>query len=118
MTAKEKIDEYIDKTRDWRGDLITEIRDVIHEIEPNIVEEWKWNSPVFSYNAKMICSPSAFKTHVRLNFFNGALIKDPKQLFNSGLDAKKSRAINFYEKDSMEKEALKSLITEAVKASK
>lgn len=61
MAAKEKIDEYINKANDWRGDLLFEIRTLIHEVEPDIQEEWKWNSPVFSYNGKMVCSPSAFR---------------------------------------------------------
>lgn len=114
MAAKQKIDEYISKANDWRGDLITEIRELIHEIEPEIVEEWKWNSPVFSYNSKMVCSPGAFKTHVGLNFFNGAMIEDPKGLFNSGLDAKKSRSINFNKENSIDKKALKELLTKAI----
>src|SRR5690554_5820282 len=114
MTATEKIDEYINKANDWRGKLITEIRELIHEIEPEIVEEWKWNSPVFSLKEKMVCSPGAFKTHVGLNFFNGALIEDPNGLFNSGLDAKKSRSINFNKEDNIDKEALKELLTKAI----
>jgi hypothetical protein len=115
MTAKEKIDEYINKANDWRGDLIAEIRELIHEIEPNVVEEWKWNSPVFSHNGKMVCSPGAFKTHVGLNFFDGAMIEDPDGLFNSGLDAKKSRSINFKKEDNIDKKALKALLKKAVK---
>ncbi len=114
MAAKEKIDEYISKTNDWRGDLIIEIRELIHEIEPEIVEEWKWNSPVFSHNGKMVCSPGAFKTHVGLNFFNGAMIEDPDGLFNSGLDAKKSRSINFNKENSIDKKVLKELLTKAI----
>jgi len=118
MTAKEKIDEYINKTGDWRGDLISEFRELIHEIEPNIEEEWKWNSPVFSYNGKMVCSPGAFKTHVGLNFFNGAMIEDPNGLFNSGLESKKSRSINFKQEDKIDKEALKELLKAAINYSK
>jgi len=114
MTAKEKIDEYISKANDWRGDLITEIRELIHAIEPKIVEEWKWNSPVFSYNGKMVCSPSVFKTHVGLNFFNGAMLEDPKGLFNSGLDAKKSRSINFNKESKIDKNSLKALLKKAI----
>lgn len=115
MTAKERIDEYITKANDWRGDLIKEIRELIHEVEPNITEEWKWNSPVFSHSGKMICSPGAFKTHVGLNFFNGAMIEDPDRLFNSGLEAKKSRSIHFQKEDKVNKKALKALLTKALK---
>jgi hypothetical protein len=114
MTAKEIIDEYISITNDWRGDLISEIRELIHYIEPEIVEEWKWNCAVFLHNGKMVCSTAAFKTHVKLNFFNGALIEDYNGLFNSGLDAKKSRSINFSEVDGFDKEALKELLTKAI----
>ena len=114
MAAKEKIDEYIRKANDWRGDLITEIRELIHEIEPEIVEEWKWNSPVFSHNGKMVCSPGAFKTHVGLNFFNGAMLADPNKLFNNGLESKKMRSINFKKEDKINKESLKSLLIEAL----
>ena len=115
MAANEKIDEYIRKVNDWRGDLITEIRDLIHEIEPAIVEEWKWNSPVFSHKGVMVCSPGAFKTHVGLNFFNGAMIDDPKGLFNSGLDAKKSRSIHFDKESRIDKKALKELLIKAIR---
>src|SRR5690606_39264511 len=114
MTAKEKIDEYINKANDWRGELITEIRQLIHEIAPEITEEWKWNSPVFSHKGKMVCSPGAFKTHVGLNFFNGAMIEDPNGLFNCGLDAKKSRSIHFNKESNIDKKALKELLTKAI----
>ena len=114
MTANERIDEYINKTNDWRGDLIKEIRELIHEVEPDIEEEWKWNSPVFSHNGKMICSLGAFKTHIGLNFFNGAMIEDADRFFNSGLEAKKSRSINFQKEDKIEEKALKSLLAKAV----
>jgi len=93
MTAKEKIDEYINKANDWRGDLITKIRELIHEIEPEIVEEWKWNSPVFSHKGKMVCCPGAFKTHVGLNFFNGAMLEDPNGLFPKDSQAKQMRTV-------------------------
>lgn len=114
MTAQIKIDEYIGKLQDWRGHLIKEIRECIHEIEPDIEEEWKWSSPVFSFNGKMVCSPSAFKTHVGLNFFNGAMIKDTTGLFNGGLESKKSRTINFKVGSKIDKRALKALLIKAI----
>ncbi|HMQ06931.1 MAG TPA: DUF1801 domain-containing protein [Saprospiraceae bacterium] len=110
MSPQQKIDEYIQKTNDWRGEFIKEIRDIIHEVSPDIEEEWKWNSPVFSSKGKMVCSPSAFKSHVGLNFFNGAMIDDRAGLFNSGTEAKKSRSIQFTKDSKINKEALKSLI--------
>lgn len=114
MTAKEKIDEYIGKANDWRGDLVTEIRELIHEVEPEMVEEWKWNSPVFSYKGKMVCSPGAFKNHVRLFFVNGAMLEDSNGLFNSGTDAKNARSINYKNGDKIDREALKILLVKAI----
>lgn len=118
MTAKAKIDDYISKTDDWRGSLLVEIRELIHEVDPDIEEEWKWNSPVFSHQGKMICSPSAFKTHLGLNFFNGAMIEDPDGLFNSGLEAKKSRSINFQKGDEIDKKGIKKLVKRALELNK
>ena len=114
MTATEKIDDYIGKANDWRGDLITKIRHLIHMVEPEITEEWKWNVPVFSHKGKMVCSTAAFKNHVGLNFFNGAILEDKDQLFNGGLDAKKSRSIKFQKKDSLKPEPLKRILKEAI----
>lgn len=114
MTAKAKIDEYISKTDDWRGSLLMEIRELIHEVDPDIEEEWKWNSPVFSHQGKMICSPGAFKSHLGLNFFQGAMIEDPDGLFNSGLEAKKSRSINFQKGDEIDKKGIKKLVKRAI----
>lgn len=115
MNPSEKIDQYIARTNDWKGEFITRIREIVHEAAPDITEEWKWNSPVFTYNGKMICSPGAFKKHVGINFFDGASLKDPDNLFNSGLDAKKSRSVNYYnEEDEIKIAALKELIKEAI----
>jgi hypothetical protein len=74
MTPSEKIDQYIENANDWRGEVIAQIRKTVHEVEPDIVEEWKWNSPVFSHNG-MVCSPGAFKNHVGLNFFREPIWK-------------------------------------------
>lgn len=82
MTATEKIDAYIHQTNDWRGDLIREFRKLVHQTLPDITEEYKWNSPVFTYHGKMICSLGAFKNHVGINFFDGALLDDSEGLFN------------------------------------
>ncbi|HUH27494.1 DUF1801 domain-containing protein, partial [Gelidibacter sp.] len=84
----------------WRGSLIREIRKLIHEAVPEIVEEWKWNSPVFSYKGKMICSSSAFKNHVGLNFFNGAFLEDPIGFFPKDSQAKQMRTVKFTKEDS------------------
>lgn len=117
MSAQEKIDEYINKASDWRGELIAAIRKLIHETAPTIEEEWKWNSPVFSLNGKMICSPGAFKNHVGLNFFQGAMLVDPDGLFPKDSQAKQMRTVKFRKDDQVDKEALKSLLNEAMEYS-
>lgn len=114
MEASEKIDQYIAKTNDWRGEVISQLRKLIHEEAPDIIEEWKWNSPVFSISEGMICSPGAFKAHVGVNFFDGAALEDTHSLFNSGLDAKKTRAININKGEQLNAGAFKELISEAI----
>jgi hypothetical protein len=113
MNASEHIDQYISGINDWRGDVLTRLRKVVHEAYPEITEEWKWGSPVWSYNGN-VCSASAFKKHVGMNFFQGASLEDPHGLFNSGLDSKKSRSINYLEGDGINETALKELIRSAV----
>jgi hypothetical protein len=113
MNATEQIDQYISGTNDWRGDVLARLRNLVHEAAPEVVEEWKWNSPVWSCSGP-VCSASAFKKHVGLNFFQGASLEDPNGLFNSGLESKKSRSINFQEGEEIDEQALKELIRNAV----
>jgi hypothetical protein len=80
---------------------------------PGITEEWKWGTPVWSQNG-MVCAAGLFKDHVKLNFFKGASLADPKKLFNSGLDAKVTRAIDFAEGDRLNEAAVKELVRAAV----
>lgn len=98
---------------DWRGRMLARLRKVILEADPHITEEWKWNTAVWTH-AGLVCSAGAFKDHVKLNFFKGASLKDPKGMFNTGLDAKNTRAIDFREGDSIDAAALKDLIRAAV----
>lgn len=112
MTTKEKIDAYIAKAADWRGDLIKEIRRTVMASVPGMEEDWKWNSPFWCYNG-MVCSASAFKNHVRLTFLNGAVLDDPAGFFNDGLDAKNSRAVSFRKGDELDKAALKAMVVKA-----
>lgn len=86
---------------------------MILDAAPDMVEEWKWRTGVWT-NKGMVCAAGAFKDHVKLNFFKGASLKDPKGLFNAGLDAKVTRAIDFHEDDKIDAPALKSLIRAAV----
>ena len=107
------ISNLIAELSDWRGELLTRLRKLILESAPGITEEWKWGTAVWTQEG-LVCSAGAFKDHVKLNFFKGASLKDPKGLFNSGLDAKATRAIDFREGDSIDASSLKSLIRSAV----
>jgi hypothetical protein len=98
---------------DWRGRMLARLRKVILEADPDITEEWKWNTAVWTHEG-LVCSAGAFKDHVKLNFFKGASLKDPKGMFNAGLDAKNTRVIDFSEGDNIDASALKDLIRAAV----
>ncbi len=113
MNASKLIDKYIAGLTDWRGKLIVRLRKLILDAAPGIVEEWKWDTPVWSYNGSVV-AVGAFKDYVKINFFKGALLKDTEGLFNAGLDAKKSRAIDIFEHDEINPDALKDLIRAAV----
>ena len=107
------ITNQIAELADWRGKLLARLRKLILEAAPDITEEWKWGTAVWSHKG-LVCSAGAFKDHVKLNFFKGASLKDPKGLFNAGLDAKATRAIDFSEGDDIDASALKELIRAAV----
>ena len=111
--ASQRITNMIAELGDWRGKLLFRLRKLILDAAPNATEEWKWNTAVWTSNG-MICAAGAFKDHVKLNFFKGAALKDPKRLFNAGLDAKTTRAIDFTQLDKIDESALKALIREAV----
>lgn len=108
-----QIDRYIAGLPDWRGKRIKQLRRLILDAAPGMVEEWKWDTPVWSANGSVV-AVGAFKDHVKVNFFNGALLKDPHKLFNAGLEAKTSRAIDIAEHDDINEAALKDLIRAAV----
>src|SRR5260221_8141716 len=90
------ITDHIKELKDWRGTMLEQLRKLVLQAVPDITEEWKWGTGVWVKNG-FVCSAGAFKDHVKLNFFKGASLKDPKGLFNAGLDAKVTRAIDFYE---------------------
>ena len=113
ITASQHIDRYIKDLSDWRGEMIARLRKLILETDPNLTEEWKWDTPVWSYKGSVVAA-GVFKDHVKLNFFKGAALKDPKGLFNAGLDAKATRAIDFREGDEIDESALKDLVRAAV----
>ena len=112
-TPSQLISNQIAELADWRGDMLARLRKLILKTAPDITEEWKWGTAVWSQNG-LVCSAGAFKDHVKLNFFKGASLKDPKRLFNSGLDAKATRAIDFKKGDDIHESALKDLIRAAV----
>jgi len=113
VEAKEQIDRKIEGLDDWRGPMMAALRELIHAADPDVTEDWKWNTAVWTHDGT-VCAIGAFKTHLKLNFFQGAALADPDGLFNAGLDAKKTRAIDFHEGDELNAKALKQLIVAAV----
>jgi hypothetical protein len=113
-TAAKKIDQLIAKTKDWRGERLAEIRALIHDVDPGVVEEWKWmGTPVWSHDGMYVLA-NPHKEKVKLQFFHGAKLPDPKKLFNAG-NGNTWRAIDFFEGDKINKTALKALLREAIK---
>ncbi len=113
MSPSELISNQIAGLEDWRGELLARIRDLIKAAAPEITEEWKWDTAVWSQNGNVV-SIAPFKDHIKLNFFKGASLPDPHQLFNAGLEAKATRAIDFFEGDIIREAALMELILSAV----
>ena len=113
MDASDQITAYIDRLGDWRGALVARIRKAIRADSPQLVEGWKWNTPVWSYRGNVV-AVGALRNHVKINFFQGASLKDPRGLFNAGLDAKGSRGIDLGEDDRLDEAGLKALIRSAV----
>ena len=112
-SPSQRITDYITELADWRGKMIARFRGLIREAAPDINEEWKWDTPVWSQKGNVVAI-GAFKDHIKLNFFKGASLEDPKGLFNAGLEAKATRAIDLYESDTIDETALKELIRAAV----
>jgi hypothetical protein len=113
MKPSEQITSYINELADWRGQMLARVRKLILNVAPDIVEGWKWNTPVWLCN-KNVVAIGAFRDHVKLNFFQGAALNDPHGLFNAGLEAKATRAIDVYQGDAINEGALKELIRAAV----
>jgi hypothetical protein len=113
------IDAKIAELGDWRGEMLARIRKLIKQADPEIVEEWKWVKPssggttVWAHGGG-VCTGEVYKSVVKLTFFKGASLKDPSGLFNSSLDGKVRRAIDFREGEKIDEKALKALIREAV----
>jgi hypothetical protein len=118
-TASESISKRIEELGDWRGKALEEVRRLIKEADPDIVEEWKWKkpsnpgTPVWSHSGG-ICTGETYKNAVKLTFFRGAALNDPSGLFNSSLGGKVRRAIDIHEGESIDEAAFKDLIRAAV----
>ncbi len=113
MNASEQITQYINELVDWRGERLARLRQLIREADPQLVEEWKWGTPVWSHNGNVVAA-GAFGDHLKLNFFKGASLPDPRGLFNAGLEAKTTRAVDIYEGDPIDEATLKELVRAAV----
>ena len=123
-SASQQIDAIIKETADWRGSKLSQLRDLIGQADPAVVEEVKWKKPsrpsgvpVWSHDG-IICVADTLKNAVRLTFPKGAQVKDPKKLFNTRLDSKTVRAIDFHENDTVDEAALKALILDAARLNK
>lgn len=113
-SAPKRIDRKIAELGDWRGERLAELRKLIHDVDPEVIEEWKWmGTPVWSHEGMYVLA-NAHKDKVKLTFFHGAKLADPGKLFNAGLDGNKWRAIDLRENDRIDKAALKSLLREAI----
>jgi hypothetical protein len=112
-SASALIDRKIKELGDWRGKTLAKVREVIHAAHPEILEEWKWNIPVFSHDG-IVCTGETYKKVVKMTFAKGASLKDPARLFNSSLEGNVRRAIDIHEGEKINEAALKDLIRAAV----
>lgn len=108
------IDARIEELGDWRGEMLSRLRSLIKEADPDIVEEWKWRGVPVWYHDGMVCTGETYKKVVKMTFAKGASLDDPSGLFNSSLDGNTRRAIDFSEGEQIDEEALKSLVRGAV----
>jgi len=116
-SAATRIDARISELGDWRGEMLSRLRALIKEADPEATEEWKWNTPVWSHEG-IICTGETYKRIVKMTFAKGALLDDPSRLFNSSLEGNVRRAIDFHEGARIDEGALKELIRAAVAANK
>ena len=112
------IDARIEELGDWRGEMLSRLRNLVKEADPEVVEEWKWRGVPVWYHDGMICTGETYKSVVKMTFAKGAALKDPAGLFNSSLDGNTRRAIDFREGQMIEEEALKTLVRAAVALNK
>lgn len=113
-SPQENIDARIKEYPDWRGQMLSQLREVILRADSNITEEWKWNVPVWNRDG-IICTGEVYKATVKLTFAKGASLEDPVALFNSSLEGNVRRAIDFHEGDKVKVTALKALVKAAAR---
>jgi hypothetical protein len=111
------IDERIEELDDWRGEMLGRLRALVKTADPDVVEEWKWNIPVWSHDG-LICTGEVYKKAVKMTFAKGASLKDPSRLFNSSLEGNTRRAIDFHDGAKIDERALKTLLRSAVALNK
>jgi hypothetical protein len=112
------IDARIRELGDWRGEMLSRLRTLVKEADPEVVEEWKWRGvPVWSHDG-LICTGETYKSVVKMTFAKGAALKDPSRLFNSSLEGNTRRAIDFHEGEKINEKALKTLVRAAVTLNK
>jgi hypothetical protein len=112
------IDERIKELGDWRGRMLSRLRTIVKEVDPEVVEEWKWRGvPTWCHDG-IICTGETYKNVVKMTFAKGAALKDPSDLFNSSLDGNTRRAIDFHEGEQIDEKALKNLVRAAVTLNK
>ena len=107
------IDARIEELGDWRGEMLSRIRALIRQADPEVAEEWKWSVPVWSHGG-ILCTGETYKNAVKLTFAKGAQLKDPARLFNSSLEGNTRRAIDLHEGDKVNRPAFKALVRDAV----
>lgn len=112
MDAAEQIDEYLKALPGWQRVTATRLRELIHEADSSMAEAWKWDTPVFVRGSN-VCALGAFADHIKVNFFKGATLDDPSGLFNAGLEAKTSRAIDLREGDRIDEDEFRALVRRA-----
>jgi hypothetical protein len=113
VNPSNQIDEKISDLGDWRGETLVRMRKLIRTADPDVVEEWKWGTPVWSHDG-ILCTVESYKKIVKLTFAKGASLKDPARLFNSSLGGHTRRAIDIHEGEKVEASAFKALVRQAV----
>src|SRR5208283_3677155 len=115
QSASALIDERIKELGDWRGKMLARVREIVHQVDPEIVEAWKWRGvPTWYHGSGIVCTGETYKNVVKVTFAKGAELKDPARLFNSSLDGNVRRAIDIHEGEKIDEAALKDLIRAAV----